>query len=165
MGAKHITFHSGYRPKPYIKYYKEWLENSIETFRKVIDMTEKEGMVVTVENAFEKTPELLIKLVEAINSLNFKLCFDCGHYNAFAKMPPLDMLAMLPPGRIGEVHLSDNDGSDDQHLALGEGNIDLDSLFTKIEELKINPVFTLEPKDITGAEHDLAYLKSKGLIG
>jgi len=164
LGANHITFHSGYRPKPYRKYKDEWLKNSIEIWKKLILRAEKEKIMMTVENAFEKTPELLIKLVERIDSPNFSICFDGGHFNAFSDTPPLEAFDMLPAKRIGEIHLSDNDGTDDQHVPLGEGNINLDGLFKRIETLDINPVIVLEPNDVEGAIKSLEYLKAKGLI-
>ena len=164
LGSKHITFHNGFRAEPYGKYSKEWLQNSVETWKKVLDAADKENIKLTVENAFDKDPNFLIELVKAVDSPNFNICFDGGHYNAFSGTPPLEAFDMLPPDKIGEIHLSDNDGSDDQHLPLGQGNIDLDALFKKIEQLRIEPVITLEPKDITGAKESMAYLKKKGLI-
>jgi len=163
-GSSHITFHSGFRPKPYRKYRDSWLEKSVSTWKEISFMAEKEGIMLTVENAFEKTPELLIELVEKVDSPNFSLCFDGGHYNAFSDTPPLEAFAMLPAKRIGEIHLSDNDGSDDTHVPLGEGNIDLDGLFKKIAALGIDPVFALEPNDIDGVFKSVDYLKKKGLI-
>ena len=95
---------------------------------------------------------------------NFNLCFDAGHYNAFSKLDPLKALNMLSAQKIGEIHLSDNDGSGDQHLVLGEGKINLGAIFKRIEELKIQPIFTLEPRDVTEAIKSLTYLKKTGVI-
>jgi len=164
LGSKHITFHNGYRAEPYRKYSKEWLKNGVETWKKVLEGAAKENIKLTVENAFDRDPSFLIELVKAVDSPNFNICFDGGHYNAFSDTPPLEAFDMLPPDKIGEIHLSDNDGSDDQHLPLGEGNIDLDGLFRKIEQLRVTPVITLEPKDFAGAKKSMAYLKKKGLI-
>jgi len=164
LGSKHVTFHSGFKPEPYSKYEKEWLQNSVETWGRVLDAAGKENIKLTVENAFEKEPSALIELVKTVDSPNFNICFDGGHYNAFSNTPPLEAFDMLPPDKIGEIHLSDNDGSSDQHLPLGEGNIDLDALFKKIEQLRMEPLITLEPKDIAGAKESMAYLKKKGII-
>lgn len=164
LGSRHITFHSGYKPQYHKKYHRIWIENSINTWQKLIPLAEKNGITITIENAFEKTPEALVEIVKTVNSANFKICFDGGHFNAFSDTDPIDAFDMIPPELIGEIHLSDNDGSDDQHLPLGKGNIDVEALFKRVEGLKINPIFTLEPKDVTGAEADIIYLRTKGLI-
>ncbi|PIU41451.1 MAG: hypothetical protein COS99_05350 [Candidatus Omnitrophica bacterium CG07_land_8_20_14_0_80_42_15] len=164
LGSQHIVFHSGFRPDPYKKYKAEWLKNSLNVWGKFIKLAEKEKINVVIENTFEKTPELLVELVRKIDSRNFKICFDGGHFNSFAKIDPLKAFDMIPPRMIGEIHLSDNDGSDDQHLALGEGNIDIDAIFKRVEKLRIDPVITIEPNDMIGAEKDLAYLEKKGYI-
>jgi sugar phosphate isomerase/epimerase len=160
-----ITIHSGFRKKPYkTKYYRDWLDNSIAMWKEFIEIAKRGKINVNIENAFEETPEPLIEIVEKVNAPNFKMCFDAGHYNAFSACSPLDAFAMIPPRQLGEIHLSDNDGSDDQHLPLGEGNIDIDALLSKIEALKINPLFTLEPRDMDSAIKDLSYLRNKGLL-
>lgn len=164
LDSEYITFHSGYRPTPYRKYRDEWLKNSIQMWKEYVGIAEKENIKINIENALEQTPELLIELVDRVGSANFRLCFDAGHFNAFSELPPLKAFDMLPPEKIGEIHLSDNDGTDDQHLPLGEGNIELDTLFKKIEALKIEPIFTSEPRDINSAQKDLAYLENKGII-
>ena len=164
LGSEYVTFHSGYRPKPYKKYRKEWLGYSAEIWKNVMKRAGKDNIKVNVENAFETSPEPLVELVRMVGSPDFKICFDGGHFNAFSDTPPLEAFDMLPPEAIGEIHLSDNDGSDDQHLPLGEGNICLDTLFERIESLSIKPIFTLEPKDIEGAKDGLAYLRKKAII-
>jgi sugar phosphate isomerase/epimerase len=165
IGSPCITIHSGFRKKPYLKkYYSEWMDNSATMWKEFVDIARRGKINVNIENAFEATPKPLLELVEKVNAPNFKICFDAGHYNAFSDCPPLEALAMIPPRQLGEIHLSDNDGSDDQHLPLGEGTIDIDALLSKVEALKIEPLITLEPRDMEGAVKDFSYLRNKGLL-
>jgi sugar phosphate isomerase/epimerase len=46
---------------------------------------------------------------------------------------------------VKEVHLHDNDGTRDDHLAIGAGNIDFEPLFEYMEVNRLRPIFTLEP--------------------
>ena len=44
-----------------------------------------------------------------------------------------------------ELHVHDNCGSHDDHLPVGQGNIDFRSLFTLLQARSIQPLITLEP--------------------
>jgi sugar phosphate isomerase/epimerase len=44
-----------------------------------------------------------------------------------------------------EMHLHDNHTHADEHLPLGEGNIDFPGIFAYLLEKHLNPIFTLEP--------------------
>ncbi len=164
LNSRYVTLHSGFEPVLYKKYADEWLKNSIATWSEFTKMAEDAGIKVHIENALEETPLLLITLVNEINSPYFNLCFDGGHFNAFSDTPPHEAFDMLPPDKIGEIHISDNDGSSDQHLPLGEGKIDLDAIFMRVDKLGINPIVTLEPNEVDGAVKSLEYLKNRQML-
>jgi sugar phosphate isomerase/epimerase len=44
-----------------------------------------------------------------------------------------------------ELHLHDNNGEEDTHLAVGKGNADFAGLFQIINEKGLSPTITLEP--------------------
>ena len=97
LRSEYITLHSGFKPNPYKKYRDEWLENSIQTWMKFVAVAEKENIKINIENALEKTPKLLIELVEKVDAPNFKLCFRtissthskfAGSYAKKLFMPP-----------------------------------------------------------------------------
>lgn len=48
------------------------------------------------------------------------------------------------PGKIGHLHLSDNNGRRDEHLAVGKGTIDFSSLISKLREHGYDDTLTLE---------------------
>ena len=49
---------------------------------------------------------------------------------------------------IKEVHLHDNCGKSDDHLPLGDGEIDFDLFFKLINRYGADPIFTIEPHEV-----------------
>ncbi len=58
----------------------------------------------------------------ACRQKNFSLCLDTGHTNHASKKPLTEWLDILAPW-ITHLHLHDNHGVIDEHLAIGAGNI------------------------------------------
>ena len=80
-------------------------------------------MDIYMENTFEKTPDMLIKLKKNMeNVTNFKLCLDYGH--ACISPTPPQTWAEKMGTYVGHIHLNDNDLKTDLHQVPGEGNID-----------------------------------------
>ena len=107
------------------KYYvssgaTQWLENSIATWQRLLAEIEGSGTVIALENVYERRPEPLCRLLEALDSPQIGFCFDTGHANAFGEAPVADWIEGLGD-RLAEVHLHDNRGVTDEHLAVGEG--------------------------------------------
>jgi sugar phosphate isomerase/epimerase len=140
---KVIVFHPGYNDLHHSENKALWLKNSIDTWGMMADKAQEYGLTLALENIFEKDPLLLAKLFETINSPHLTHCFDIGHYNVFADYPLDDWLDILG-SYITELHLHDNNGDWDEHLALGEGSIDIKEIFRHIKERNINPELVIE---------------------
>jgi sugar phosphate isomerase/epimerase len=69
-----------------------------------------------------------LDFIKAVNHPNLYLLFDLGH----AQMSSEDPATVLPlvGDRLGYIHLDDNDGVDDLHLALTDGVQTTESLVT-----------------------------------
>ncbi len=151
-----VVFHSGYDRWKYDNRVEIWLENSIETWTPVHERAAEIGVKIAVENIFEDDPENLRLLCKEMNSDYFGICFDTGHFNLFSKLPLTEWLGMTKHF-IKLLHLHDNTGHSDQHLAIGDGNFDFDTLF---KELKgIDCVYTLEAHSQENALKSLERLK------
>jgi sugar phosphate isomerase/epimerase len=140
------VFHAAYDRWRYSGRTDIWLQNGIDTWQKVMDAASRIGVRVAVENVFDETPEALAMLIEKINNPDFGFCFDTGHFNLFTKVPMEEWFERL--GRhLVEVHLHDNDGSADSHLALGAGTIDFEKFFGLIKKHEADPVYTIEARN------------------
>ena len=152
------VFHGAYDRWRYSGRKDIWLENSIETWQKVMDAATKIGLRVAVENVFDEEPEALQMLIEKIDSPDFGFCFDTGHFNLFSTVTMEQWFESLGR-RLVEVHLHDNDGNADSHWALGRGNIDFEKFFGLLNVNASAPVLTLEVHEKDGLETSLEQVK------
>lgn len=152
------VFHGAYDRWRYSGRKDIWLENSIETWQKVMDTATKICLRVAVENVFDEDPEALQMLIEKIDSPDFGFCFDTGHFNLFSTVTMEKWFESLGR-RVVEVHLHDNDGKADSHWALGEGDIDFEKFFGLLKTHVPAPVLTVEVHDKDGIEPSLEHVR------
>lgn len=80
-----------------------------------------------------------------------------GHANTLAEpsrfIPVLNRL-------IANVHLHDNDGKIDQHLLLGEGNIDFTEILRGLKEYGYDGPLIIEAHSINDLIADLNHLRN-----
>jgi sugar phosphate isomerase/epimerase len=120
-----------------------WLDTSVRTWEPIVDMAEQLGLTIRLENMYVQDPRFLVSLKKSLKSDAIKFCFDIGHFNVYSKTP-LKLWLDEMGDSIDEVHLADNDGSDDTHAALGRGNVDFAGLFAELSARGIDPQFTIE---------------------
>ena len=128
LGPRAVVFHSGYEKWKYSLKIDVWLKNSVKMWRRFSQRAEDLGTRIVVENIFEDEPANLRLLMEEMSSEYFGLCFDTGHFNLFSRIPLEEWLSQVKE-YIFELHLHDNHGSSDAHLAIGDGTFDFDTLF------------------------------------
>lgn len=153
------VFHAAYDKWRYSGRKDIWLENSVETWRRVVDSASRIGMGVAVENVFDEDPEALAMLIEKIGSRDFGFCFDTGHMNLFSAVPMEQWFGVLGKN-ILEVHLHDNDGTADSHWALGRGCIDFQEFFRLLRKHQPQPIYTIEAHDKDDVELSIAKVKT-----
>jgi len=123
-----IVFHSGYEKWKYALNVNLWLEKSLMTWKPLNRRATEMGVNIALENIFEDEPSNLKLLMQHMNSDNFGICFDTGHFNLFSKVPIETWMDTLNPYII-ELHLHDNNRTADQHLPMGEGTFDFKKFF------------------------------------
>lgn len=156
-----LVAHAGYDPRRHFFMADVWLERSLAFFKKVAQRTQDAGCRLMLENVFEESPEDLLPLLQGLDSEAIGVCLDVGHMNAMSTVGLDHWLSVLGE-RIGEIHLHDNLGARDSHLAMGQGTIDFKRLFHFIAEKK--PILTLEPHEETDLFGSLAYLEKHFLL-
>jgi sugar phosphate isomerase/epimerase len=153
------VFHAAYDKWRYNGHLDNWLKNSVDTWRTVMDTASKIGLRVAIENVFDENPDALQMLMEKINSQDFGFCFDTGHFNLFTTVPMERWFDSLGR-RLVEVHLHDNNGTEDSHWALGRGKIDFEKFFSLMSSTARFPVLTIEAHDKDDIETSLDRVKS-----
>jgi sugar phosphate isomerase/epimerase len=154
---KAIVFHSGYEKWKYAQRVDIWLKGCLKTWPSFIERADDIDTKIAIENIFEDDPENLRLLMKEIGCDNFGICFDTGHCNLFSRVPLGEWLAQLKP-YIKELHLHDNNRTFDDHLAIGDGTFDFDTLFSEIKDKDL--VYTVEahsPEDTLKSIKRLQY--------
>jgi sugar phosphate isomerase/epimerase len=138
-----IVCHPSFDEKYYISAEARWLENSLETWRTLLDTLRGTGTIIALENVYERNPGQLRPLLDALASPQARFCFDTGHANAFGGASPglwIEEMGDL----LGEIHIHDNHGTADEHLPVGEGNIPFGELFGMVRARHLKLILTVE---------------------
>ena len=127
LNANAITVHPGIigRNEPHLR--EQAMLYSIESIGEIIDNS---NVTISVEN-MPVRGKFLGNTVEEIERIQEEtgcyLTIDTGHGNTCGNLEE-----MLNLKKISYCHLNDNDGKKDQHIALGDGTMDL-KLLKKID--------------------------------
>jgi sugar phosphate isomerase/epimerase len=157
--AKGVIFHAGYDRRRYGFMKADWVEKSVETWRALAEDFRKTGTLLLLENVYEQSPDDLLDLFKALGHEGVGFCLDTGHQAAFSTAP-LDRWVQVLGPYLRQLHLHDNRGEEDEHLALGQGGIDFKSLFGVLEaNFNPPPVLTLEPHKENDLWPSIEYLE------
>ncbi len=111
----------------------------LERIKKITDYAKKAGVKIAFENI--KIREHLKYVLSNITEDNIGLCFDSGHYHAFFDN---NFDFETYKGRIFEVHLHDNHGSEDEHLIPFDGTVNWKEIIKHLKESEYKGPITLE---------------------
>ncbi len=142
---------------------QEWFGHALDTFRELLAMAEASGVTMMLENTYEQSPEQLQAMLAALDSPQARFCFDLGHSLAFAKSSWRDWFPAMAPW-LGQLHIHDNHGERDEHLAPGQGNFDFAGFFDYLHKERLDPILTLEPHTEETLWQSLAALDRMGIL-
>ena len=94
-------------------------EVGLNRIRKMLEVCDKCNINLCVENLYSE--EEIPYIFKNINHNRLKICYDVGHKNFLT--PNFDIMARYSE-YISVLHLHDNNGTKDEHLPCGRGNID-----------------------------------------
>jgi len=137
-----------------------WKQNS-ESIQELYKVAEEYGLNVALENLPGKywflmhEPEEFMRFYRETN-LPVGIALDLGHANLEAQIEPFFKLLA---DKIVHIHASDNDGSDDQHLGVGEGKIDYNWFKQAINRIGYDKAVIVESTtDVSGSIQKLKQL-------
>ena len=157
LRPKAVVFHSGYEKWKYALNMDIWLEKSLMTWQPLNARASSIDVKIAIENIFEDEPSNLKLLMDEMNSANFGICFDTGHFNLFSTVPLEFWMASLKPYFI-ELHLHDNDRTSDQHLPVSDGSFDFKSFFALLGDRQC--IHTLEAHSAESAMKSMKALQA-----
>jgi len=104
------------------------------------------GVVLAVENVgrgYGSLASHLLRLVEEL-SPSVAVCVDTGHANIEAYRGAVHKLVEEAGGTIAATHISDNDGSGDQHLSPGRGTMQWGEVLAALDAVDYRKPLNLE---------------------
>ncbi|MEA1867617.1 MAG: sugar phosphate isomerase/epimerase [Thermodesulfobacteriota bacterium] len=157
--ARSVVCHTGFDHRHYFNLKNRWIKNAIESMTILLEYASPLNIPLMLENVYELDTGIHKEIFREIKSPLLGFCLDFGHQKVFSKTSLNKWLKDLED-RLGQIHLHDNMGVHDDHLAIGEGVLDFDSLFSWLYAQKKTPILTLEPH-----EEEAVIPTLKGLAG
>ncbi len=154
LQAKRIVFHPGLPYGSEGKMVISWMNNCLEFWPEFLARAKEIGCIICLENIYETTAAIFINLLSAIDSPQMGHVFDVGHWNLFASGNLLDWLNETAP-YLKHLHLHDNHGEQDEHLAIGQGYVPFSTLFGWLKTTEASPTMTLENHNLSDTELSL----------
>lgn len=158
---KSIVCHLGYEANKHGYKEQEWFKFSLEAWQELLAVATAQRTPFMLENTYEQSPDQHKRMFESLASPYARFCLDVGHVMAFARNSWQDWLPALEPW-LGQLHLHDNHGTSDTHLAVGRGLFDFAGFIAYIKQRKLAPIVTLEPHHEGGVQESLETLDRLG---
>jgi sugar phosphate isomerase/epimerase len=147
LKASRVVLHSGYKPEiDFFKLQDDWLKRCVEFWQREIRRWADVGIVIVLENDTENLPDLLVRLVDEVDSPFLGLCMDIGHQHFFSELDAVEWVRRMQ-NRLLHVHLHDNDGTGDKHWSIGRGTIDFEAFFAALMRYVPQATISLEVVD------------------
>lgn len=149
MEVTTVTIHPGLYSMVVHGQERKSVERAKRSLRTLDRVTAEFGITMAVENmpSFKfmlgQTAEQLSELVDGTD---MRICFDIGHANTVGE---IDRMIEMFGDRIANIHIHDNNGERDEHLTLGQGNIDLRSVIGRLRGYGGNHI--IESKGLASA--------------
>jgi len=157
LGVRNVVVHPGGRQGDTPTEQARNLRLNVEAFRRLGDFAGERGVRICIENVScpgAVTPSELLGLLEHINHSAVGVNLDTSH----AHMNGVDVAEAIRElgSSLFATHISDNDGSGDQHLTPGGGTIDWLAVMEAFHEVNYQGLFNLE---IPGERHAVSALR------
>ena len=153
LGLPHLVIHPGGKQRAGSDDEKEEIISlNLDAFGRLAKVASKFGVKFCLENMQERIGQEkwrlgarisdINELINAVDSEALGICFDSSHAN----VTKLDMSQAIHEcgDRLLATHISDNDGSGDQHKLPFNGNIDWESVVSALKDIGYAGLFNLE---------------------
>ena len=158
INAEAVVVHPGLASFLVHKYFLDDVyKTANESIKELGEYGNDLGVLTTIENM--PTFEAMIyynlnDLHETLTSYGMYMTLDIGHAN-HAGYPADEMYF----DSIKHIHIHDNFGDEDAHLALGEGSIDLNHIVNTLEKNNYDGIYIIEVNDYDSIKKSYEYMK------
>lgn len=159
LGVCNVVIHPGGRQGATTRAERDRIMAlNVDAFRRLGDRAGEEGLHIGLENLMRRGASMsyeMVDLLAAIDHPAIGITLDTSHANVVG----LDLgVAIREWGpHLLATHISDNDGSGDQHRTPGNGSIDWSVVMDALREVRYDGLFNLE---IPGERHAVLPLRA-----
>ncbi len=165
LGCQEIVIHAGKCPADQVPFMLDRArECAVMSISELALFADDLGVKVGIENKQKgmdreiiMTVDDHIKMVSKFQHLGIFAVLDIGH--AFTTGCSLVDYICTLGNSLKATHFHDNNGQTDDHLALGHGDVPLEEVVTKLNDIDFNGLSILEIKDIRELSSSVQYLK------
>jgi len=145
IDAQVVVVHPGHMAFLARKFKEQIMNNTLNSLKECSEYAEDMGIKMCVEN-MPDMEGMICKDLEELNNIikeiNAYMTLDVGHAHNMG----ISVEDMLNYDNLEHIHLSDNDGSFDNHDAIGSESIDFESLFNGLNKIKFDGICVIEVK-------------------
>ena len=158
INAEAVVIHPGLAPFLANKYFLDKVyETANNSIKELGEYGRDLGVLATIENMPTFDGMLYNNMEDLHNlltSLDMSMTLDIGHANHSSYSP--DQMIF---DSIKHIHIHDNFGDEDAHLALGEGSIELKYIVNSLEEKNYDGIYIIEVNDYDSIKKSYEYMK------
>ena len=158
INAEAVVIHPGLAPFLANKYFLDKVyERANNSIKELGEYGRDLGVLATIENMPTFDGMLYNNMGDLHNlltSLDMSMTLDIGHANHSGYSP--DQMIF---DSIKHIHIHDNFGDEDAHLALGEGSIELKYIVNNLEEKNYDGIYIIEVNDYDSIKKSYEYMK------
>lgn len=161
LGGRKIVYHTFHNPLLPSGILPGWKERSSPVWEELHGTAEEEGIEVCIENSYEPTVEFFADLFSTFADERSRMCFDPAHVHLYSRDGQSAWLITMGH-RISHLHLNDNGGKSDDHLALGEGEIPYATILPELCGACLDSTVVLE-MEVSRMDDSIRFLRRLGL--
>jgi sugar phosphate isomerase/epimerase len=169
MSIENVVVHPGGRGYTTDEEFRRVLALNADAFALLADQAGELGLKIGIENMFAppgsgtrvfgSSVRELLDLLSVTDRPSLGVTFDTSHAN----VEGLDIGGAIR--ELGDLicctHISDNDGSDDQHRIPGFGHIDWRDVMSSFREIGYDGMLNLEIPGDSHPDHELRLIRSR----
>ena len=175
LGTEHLVVHPRMFPDGiYGQNRERIMEYNLRFYDSLLPYARQYKVTIGLENMFSWDPERrrncpttfsdveeMLECIDRLGDDHVAVCFDTGHYNVLGKDPA--QAVRILGNRLELLHVHDNFGNGDHHLAPGYGNINWKDFMQALKDVGYKGTFTAEAESMSrklpaDAEYDAAKL-------
>ena len=157
LGIDTVTVHPGIINLAVKNIRGRCIEQAQKSMKEIEASAEEYGIHACIEN-MPNFPVMLgiqaDELAEIVEGTDLPICFDIGHANTAGQV---DRMVELFGDRIRNVHIHDNLGEKDDHMTIGDGNVDFGHVLELLKSYRHR--YIIECKTLESGVESLSRLK------